>query len=255
MRPQEKWCRDEFDAHVASRVPHATREWNPGTDPPDLFLDSGGVRFAVEVSRLADEVTDGERRFPEQTFNRSTNGLLDDIEAAASSRGILSGSYVIWFSNAIPNFGREAARIRSVALEYISATQFDSYAKDRDLFPSSPGLVSIRKLSDSGSVVGGGWDSGDAQWEGEIIQGAEAKLTRKLNEKLHKLRLVSGPRIVLIENTLGLAPAVPHAFETYRPTPDHSQFYDGIFILSRSARVIEIHLKGDLARILGASTV
>ncbi|RIK99937.1 MAG: hypothetical protein DCC71_19655 [Proteobacteria bacterium] len=249
-RPEEEWAREQLDAHLRALIPAAQLEWSAGSEPPDFFLQIGATRFAIEVSAMVDFIGAGKSTLPEPTYYRSTQKLVKDIEAEALARGVLKGLYVIWFDGALPEPRRDARCIRAGALAYITETQTGRRADQIDLLPDAAGLVSIKKVGDSAPLVSGGWN-GDAKWESQIINNSHRKLGEKMDEKARKLAALTDPRILLVENALSLGPAVPNAFATYDMPVGHSTFFDGVFVLSRNAPIVEAHVGGALARTLG----
>ena len=133
MRPEEIWCRDEFDAYLAQRARELRRAWTPGADPPDFLLDLNGTQFSVEVSAMVDTVHTGEKALPQPTHYQSTARFVKAIREAAASEGTLSGTFAMWFDGPVRNARKENRRISKAALDYIKNAPAGAAASELDL--------------------------------------------------------------------------------------------------------------------------
>ncbi len=253
LRPEEIRLRDDLDVFLEAKSPRLAREWAPGPDPPDLYLTLGAERFAVEVSALVEFVQTDRGKIPEATYNHATDRLREEIEEEALSRGVLRGAYAMWFDGtAFPDPRSDRATVKAAALRYVRGTHDAERAPEVDLLPSEPGIVVICKLCVSETnMVAGEWDGGGG-WGGEIIALAENALHAKLEEKRGKLRDVPEPRILLLENRLGVA-IDPGAFGAFKPKEEDATFFDGIFVrFPVTGVVVPVYAAVSLRRVLDA---
>lgn len=251
MRDDETWCKDCFDNFLSTRYPSVHRVWEDGTEPPDFFLTLDSVRFAVEISKLSEQVHTPKGSIPEASYDAATERFRKDVEQEALSSGFLSGSYALSFDGPLSDVRRGYRNAKAVALQYIERTRAATSARERDLVPMEPGLITIEKLTPSGDLITGVWN-GATKWGDQIEEDAVRHLDSMLDEKRRKMARIQPPIILLADNRLALTFAVADAFRRFSISRANAAFFDGVFVLSGDgvSPVSRIYVARQLSRVL-----
>ena len=197
-RRYEVICREGFDTFLASKFPHFDRDWHePQTDPPDWFLTIGDTMFAVEATSITEQLSVGqEDPLPSPAVMTALARFVDEIEQAASDKGILSGAYMVSLAP-IPNLREHKDELLSRFLGYISDTKNLPSPPEHSLGFIRNNHVSIVKIHSKSSCVAE-LISVCVKFGLEAQEELNAYLVATIAAKRHKLQDVSEPLVLLI---------------------------------------------------------
>lgn len=215
----EEYCKRHFDAWLAKKQVCSNRQWEKGTDPPDFFLTMDGARYAVEVSRIADE--------GRTTASESLSRLVDNLERDRLENGSLSGTYIVDADEALPRGARYRREFRKQIEEYIDETRKDDHPFRRDVQIGGRRVARIEKYLPTGAVLayngigGGGWEYEIRQEYKTIMDG----LIRRKKDRLER----HAPAVLVLQDAL--CPIGPHILRGVIGTIHEVAAFEAIYII------------------------
>ena len=170
-RADEEYCKDTFSIFLADRVGHGTFAWTEvpqNQEPPDYYLTLCGVRFAVEVTTLMEEVAVGATlRMPSTGISQALIKLCKDMEDDLRKRNILRGSYMLVLQP-IEDLRNARPFIEERIVRYVERTRDDKAAAPEILLQQGRSRLSIRKASDRRDRLYWVVHGGRGKWEGQM---------------------------------------------------------------------------------------
>jgi hypothetical protein len=193
-REDEEICKEEFEAFLRSQG-ISNISWDNGDEPPDYYLNTAGVRYAVEVTNLMEQVETDGRQMSHLGFRHKVTRFVRNVERQARQEGILAGAYSLRCKPR-DDFASQKRRIREQLLEYIRTTQGSVAPPARVLLGRGYSSWSVEKLQSESrflipSVSGAKWE---VEAQNELCQ----LLQNVLLQKTEKLRSIDLPKILLI---------------------------------------------------------
>ncbi len=196
----EEFCKSKFDEFVKTRTGYRAVHWEDVAqedEPPDYYLYSGDVKYAVEVTTLMEKTEVGGKRLPRITIVASLSQLVDDVETSARQGNFLRGAYVVNFSRPIKNYRSVREHLFRGFLAYIQATRDVDSAPEQVIYKQCGEKCTITKIHDQQTYVGHIGPSG-AKWEGEVAEEICNLLAERINSKHNKLGKLAEPKILLL---------------------------------------------------------
>jgi hypothetical protein len=200
----EEFCKDSFNEYLRKITPASSLIWKEvelKAEPPEFYLSVNGTIYAVEVTILMQKVNVGAKKHLPVGIIRDLleRFVADEVEVVARNSSYLQGAYLVVFSKPITNFADVKGMIQSGLLSYISATQAVTKAPPKVVYKHNRQECLIEKVhNEEDKVVMGGPVL--SRWEGEALAEAKQLLAHRLDEKQHRLRNISDPKILLLHN-------------------------------------------------------
>ena len=200
----EKFCKNSFDKYLRKINPALSLDWTDvekKDEPPDFYLSTNGVIYAVEATKLIQKVdVRAKKHLPVGVIRDLLERFVDDeVETVARKSGSLQGAYLVAFSKPITNFANVKSMIQSELLSYIAATQLATKAPVRVVYKENREECRIEKIhGEESKVVMGGPSM--AEWKIEALVEAKQLLDERLGEKQRRLRNIGEPKILLLHN-------------------------------------------------------
>ena len=199
-RPYEEITKVEFDRLAKSTFPNASLVWDEvpqHLEPPDWYLTLNDIRYAVEATSVVDFLAiTPESKLSALNVSTTLFAFIKDVEKSAKDQGILSCAYIVTLCP-IPNFSQNRENLSDKLLNYIRQTKSLQSADEYTLGYVRQQRVSIKKEHNNKDYVSAGLSMG-VKWEGEAQEHLSQLVSTALSEKLHKLRAVSEPIILLL---------------------------------------------------------
>jgi hypothetical protein len=207
--PQEEFCKSEFHMFLKSSIDLSSITWSDGDEPPDYYVDLSGREFAVEVTTLMENFQVDARSLSRIEIITSLWNMVDAVQEEAEAQNILRGTYTVSFSRPIENFGRHRLRIKREILEYVRSTQYLENAPEIEYLVDEIRMVSIHKNHDkSNKIVPLG--PANAKWKSQAREEICQLINKCLSDKVHKLRNISLPKILLLRDAYHFADQEMH---------------------------------------------
>lgn len=165
-------------------------------EPPDYYINIEGMRYAVEVTAIIDQIEINGRAYSSLDISSSLRKFIDELEAIVKSKNMLRGGYAVGLSP-LSNFPDRRGELLTKLLKYIERTQDMVKADEEVIIKSGYEYVSIQKLDDKESYVGE-IISFTPRYKSESLEELSASLIYTLQYKTTKLSKISGPIILLI---------------------------------------------------------
>ena len=125
--------------------------------------------------------------------------VRDKVESVALDNDCLHGLYLVTFSKPIDSFTNVKNIIQKKLLTYIRATQGLGNAPGELIYKCGRQTCKITKVHDrDNKVIMAG--PGDSKFKSEILADAYQLLNKSIEEKEHKLRNISCPKVLLLHN-------------------------------------------------------
>lgn len=199
-RPYEEITKLEFDRLAKSIFPNASLVWDEvpqHLEPPDWYLNVNNMRYAVEATSVIDLLSiTPDIKLSAINVSATLSEFIKDVEKSAKTQGILSGAYTVTLCP-IPNFSENRKILADKFLNYISHTKSLQSAPEYTLGYVRQHCISIKKEHNDKDYVAAGISMG-VKWEGEAQEDLSQLVSNALTAKVHKLRSVSEPIILLI---------------------------------------------------------
>jgi hypothetical protein len=202
--PTEEFCKSQFTAFLTSATSYSSVTWDDGDEPPDFYLTSDSVRYAVEVTALMESIPVGAITLPEQAIINALWGLVDDVAATAQAQHWLTGSYIVAFLQPIVDFRSVRNQIEQELLTYIRNTQHLDRAPEYLALDRGPQSVRIQKIHNQQDQI---HKVGPSRGKSEGEAGLQicTLLGERLHDKDHKLRNIFLPKILLLYDSYRFA--------------------------------------------------
>lgn len=222
-RPQasdhEEFCRKHFNSWLERRVAPATIAWSLGEDPPDYLLAIGGIRRAVEVSRIVDGKT--------RTISASLYRLVEELEAELRGRGTLNGTFDVSLEESLPKGARnrrDFCDLIRVALQS-EGPEVSQFRKEINV--GGRRVAYLEKISATGSLltcsgIGGGG------WEDEIRAEYTALVSDLLRRKASRLA-PHGPAVLLLQDSV--CPISPRLLASVLEATPEVKGFEAIYVI------------------------
>jgi hypothetical protein len=200
-RIDEEFCKSKFDVFIGQFSSSSSRKWTngPKNQPPDFYLALNDLSYAVEVTRLQDEV--------EHELEAWLEKFTSEIKQIAEQKGYLRGLYDIKFARRIDKhkFHKVQKTLRSSLLEYIKSTHDLQEAPEEKIIQFNKSqFCSITKHPVEPSVSN---DTNDVGWSLLGLPGeSQLEKSRKIynlieqsvTRKIYLLRGIDKSKILLL---------------------------------------------------------
>ena len=229
---EEEFCKDSFDAYLREKIPIRSLLWKEVekvAEPPDFYLCVGNTEYAVEVTTLIEKIDVGtNNQLPVKVIIRHLKKFVkDEVEVIAKNNNYLRGTYLITFSKPITNFTKIKDMIQTGLRSYISDTQVVNKAAPRVVYKNGRQECQIEKVhNQQDKVIMGGIII--SKWEEEALATARQLFYVRLDEKMHKLRNLSHPKILLLYDRFPFTSV--EAYNTCISEGSFTDFFHTIFI-------------------------
>jgi hypothetical protein len=200
----EEFCKDQFNQYLTNELHFTGIVWEDGEDPPDYYVDIGGLKLAIEVTTIMESVCIEGRTLPSVTVTDSLWRIVEEAEKEAKNQGILHGVYTVHFRSHISNMRKKRPIIIRSILSYILQTQSVATAPEEVFELDDTYLCAVEKLEDGANMIAPTGPD-DAKWEGEIREQVCELLQARINEKVYKLRNCTLPKALLLYDAYHLA--------------------------------------------------
>ncbi len=200
----EKFCKNSFDDFLKNLLPDSVISWTcveKKEEPPDFFLSVDDTKYAVEVTILMQKFDIGTKKpLPlGKIRDELENFVRDEVESVARDNNCLHGVYLVTFSKPIDSFTNAKTMIRNKLLVYIRATEGSGNTPGELVYKCGRQTCKITKVHDGyNKVFMGG--PGDSKWKREVLADAYQLLDKRIEQKEHKLRKISCPKVLLLHD-------------------------------------------------------
>jgi len=227
----EEFCKSKFDEFIRAISESTSIRWEgvaQRDEPPDYYLYLNGTKYAVEVTTLMEKIEVGNLELSQTTIIASLWQLVDEVEATARRENFLNGAYVVSFSRPLADFGKIREQLFDDLLAYVKTTQNLSTAPEQVIFKQGIQKCTVQKLHNQKSYIGKAGPSSGGKWEGEIAEEICALLEERVNDKHHKLRKISDPKILLLYDAYHFASLA--MYESCQSRLTHLRSFHMIFV-------------------------
>lgn len=207
--PKEEWILiKRYDEEVAKsafttflRVQKGQRNvgWEnvpQESEPPDYYVIIGGMRYAVEITGIFDQVEVNGNRYSSIGISASLKRFVEELKTTAEKKGILTGGYAVALSP-LSYFPQRREKLLLQLIDYIQRTQNMAYAEEEVIMTSGFEYVGIQKIDNQENYVEE-IISYPPKWKSESIEELRSALRDRLQDKVYKLSKISEPVILLI---------------------------------------------------------
>jgi len=185
IRKDEVFAQEALTRFLAERYPMPPI-WEPGSEPPDFWVQMAGRRFAVEVTQIMESLEVGSITLTERGANAALRRAVQQLEAHARKAGLLRGFYHIHVCP-VPNFRTARPEIQARLFAYLEETARVPVGEQRELWHGQHGQRwTIQKLHERSADLAESMSLGGAKWEGEVQEELRALLSCRLAEKAVK---------------------------------------------------------------------
>lgn len=200
MRDDENYAKEQFSNFLESKTIEDF-EWFDGDEPPDFYLDISNLRFAVEVTRLVDNIETQRGIKPRNTIDSSAEKLVEKINQESQKTKILDGRYIISFSPVQHDFYPVRRQIESKILNFIKLNQHNRESIKEDIIIDSIDYCSILKtLVRKPEVIIGTYPS-SAKFVSVALDDACKNLELAIENKQNRMKnILDMPKILLLLN-------------------------------------------------------
>jgi hypothetical protein len=157
-----------------------------------------GLRYAVEVTGMMPLVSVDGRSLQEVTVIASLWRLVEEIEEAAITEGILEGQYTVFFIRPVQNLASVRRQLKSRIVNYLERTKAEESYPEEMIIPHTCFIRKVASTRPALYPVGPGGGGGEDQIRSE----AKLLLASAIDTKSDKLRAkgIASPAILLVEN-------------------------------------------------------
>lgn len=196
----------------------------PGSDPPDYWFTVGGIRYAVEVTRLVQQQGRHSRYGSQAVLER----WVKELSRAAINRNDLVGRYALFLDHKVAESPHQVRRaLRLQLLELLHQTRHLPVFHLRSLLTVDPWLARISKHSGEGASISL-VTTGFTAWGADVEVNTRSILQRALATKRKKLAGVQEPLVLVLLNGYLLADA-----QTYERVMEDLdlKFFAGVYLI------------------------
>lgn len=165
-------------------------------EPPDYYVNIEGMRYAVEVTAIIDQIEINGRAYSSLDISSSLRKFIDELEAMVKNKNMLRGGYAVGLSP-LSNFPDRRGELLMKLLKYIERTQYMVKAEEEVIIKSGYEYVGIQKIDDKESYVGE-IISYTPKYKSESLDELSTSLNSTLEDKAKKLSKINVPIILLI---------------------------------------------------------
>ena len=245
----EKHCKESLERYVLSISPHSIINWEDvekKNEPPDYYLVFNGKRFAVEITQIVrKEIVGTKTPLPASIIRDLLHKFVsEEVEAVARDKGILRGSYTVYFTKPIFNFSIVKDKIQLMLLNYISDTQYAIQSDQEVVYKHGREECRVRKSSNlENKVIMGGPTL--SMWMGEAPTEFAQLIDERLVEKRWRLRNINDPKILLLHNKY---PFVIHSGDIKICPLDRlsTETFHAVFLIYANMDLEVLHLREPL---------
>jgi hypothetical protein len=196
-RRDEQFAKEAFSRFLTKR--HSTLpQWEPGSQPPDFWLDIAQRPFAVEVTQVMESLAVGPIVLTERGANFALRQAIQQLEHQAREAGLLRGFYLIHVCP-LPDLRAILPELRARLFIYLQNTAAVPAADCEELWRGQHGQRwTVRKLHTKTAALDGFLSLGGAKWEGEVRKELRKLLSASLADKVEKTRAIREDVIVLL---------------------------------------------------------
>lgn len=198
-RYDEEIAKSAFTKFLNTRPERYTITWEAVPqefEPPDYYINIGGMRYAVEVTAIFDQIEIDSKTYSSIEISSSLRAFIEELEARVKSKNMLTGAYAVGLSP-LSNFPDRREELLTKLLNYIERTQDLVKAEEEVVIKSGYEYVSIQKIDDKENYVGE-IISYTPKYKSESLEELNASLSFTLQVKATKLSRISVPIILLI---------------------------------------------------------
>ena len=184
-RKDEAFAQEALTRFFAERYPRPPI-WEPGSEPPDFWVQMAGRRLAVEVTQVMESLEVGSITLTERGANAALRRAVQQLEALARDLGLLRGFYHIHVCP-LPDFRTALPELQAQLFAYLEETARVQVGEQRELWRGQHGQRwTIQKLHERSADLAESISLGGAKWEGEVREELRALLSFRLAEKAVK---------------------------------------------------------------------
>src|SRR5258705_3659065 len=206
-RREEQFAKEAFSRFLAGRH-SAPPEWEPGSEPPDFWLNLGGRRLAVEVTQLMEWLDVGPPALTTLGANVSLTRTIQQLRLQAQAAGLLRGFYHIHVCP-LPDLRRILPDLQTRLFAYLQDTAADSAAERRELWRGRYGQRwMVEKVHANSDALAESMSLGSAKLEGEVREELSLLLSTSLADKREKVRAIREEVIMLLVDAYHYADGV-----------------------------------------------
>lgn len=196
-RQDEQFAKEAFSRFLRRVNPSTPLLWEQGTQAPDFFLTAGGVRYAVEVTRVVGTAPVGGQRLSTRAVQAPLLRFVNELQTEACKRGILQGTYEVWLEP-VPNLRQVARSARDRFLGYIARTK-EQVSAPEDLVLELRGVKwSIRKHHGQEDCLCLTMSDDSGGWEYEIRKEFTGLFQAAIKRKINTTAKLGEPKILLL---------------------------------------------------------
>lgn len=179
-KPQERFLMREYKKYLVRMLglPASFRA-NPN-DPPDFWLTTGGLRYAVEVTNVVHE--------EDRETSTAQWDLVREAERETIDKGILSGRYIVAFRD--PWVGRKQRnRFKRQIIDFVTQTSKVERTTKVEVVIDGNSLCDIEKYAGGGANIhpfGGGLNELGG-FEDDLRNQLSPLITRAIKSKATKM--------------------------------------------------------------------
>lgn len=238
MRADEDYACKILVSHLTGRS-HVVSVL-PGREPPDYYLEVDGVKYAVEITQLHEQVNAGKRIISRHGADIGVRRWLRSVEEDLVSKGLMKGSYVVRFSGDSFAFDSLKTVLQKRLVRFLDSSRLTIRPRGQTLVNRAGLRVSVSKVDDTRDELYP-WPetSGD---ENVIDPSLVAILNREMADKRSKLKGIVEPLILVGINQHSLAIADWY-LKAFRSVQDDS--FTGIYVVDKDTclplRAIPVH--------------
>ena len=197
VRHDEEFAKEAFSRFLATRYTSPSW-WEPGSQPPDFWLDVGGRRFAVEVTQVMESIDVGQHTLTNQGANAALRRTVQQLEHEARTAGLLRGFYHVHVCP-LPQLRSILQDLRARLFAYLQSTAALPVAAPEELWLGRDGQRwTVEKLHQERDALAESMSLGTAKWRCDILKEIRELLAASFSEKLKKTRSIQEEVILLL---------------------------------------------------------
>lgn len=224
--PQERFLMREYKRYRISVTGLPASFRKERRDPPDFWLTTGGLRYAVEVTNVVHE------------HNRRTGtaqwDLVREAERDAKNRGILSGRYIVAFRDPWAN-PKQKSSFKQRIIDFVAKNSNVEKTSAEEVVVGGRSLADIQKYAGAGSNIhpfGGGLNELGG-FEDDIREQLSPVIDRAIKTKARKMA-AHRPAVLVLYDLFWLADE--SAFTACVHDVSESSFFEDIYVVQDKRR-------------------
>jgi hypothetical protein len=201
MRADEDLCRRALDSLLQE---HGVQgNWSPGCEPPDWFLEVAGQEFAVEATSIHGLTAMGEKSYNWTKLSVELLAFGEAVCREVESKVNIPGCFFVSFPS-MPNLKSRKSEIVQAIISYFETDEPREKPKNSIVLRVGKSEISVRKIGElGGSLIPQALPTGAFITRRD--EQLESLLTTEIRKKLHKLRNVAEPVVLLVLDRYGFS--------------------------------------------------